>query len=183
MENKFDDNFFSKRKHIAWRAPIVCDQIIKHFNPKSVIDVGCSIGEFVKELRARNILAVGTENTKAVYPHLLIPSDLVIMHDITARRTLLAGDRYDLAMCFMVINNIPDNKWKQAAKNLAALSDTVITVVEDEEQWSSCMSQQDYYEDYTAERLFRQDLESYFDRTAIRSFRKTQVFRKREENQ
>lgn len=181
MENKFDDNFFSKRKHIAWRAPIVCDQIIKHFNPKSVIDVGCSIGEFVKELRDRNILAVGTENTKAVLPHLMIPQDLMIWHDIRGILKPHFSNRYDLAMCFMVINNLPENKWVTAARNLAALSDTVITVVEDEEQWSGCMSQQDYYEDYTAERLFRQDLESYFDKTAIRSFRKTQVFRKREE--
>lgn len=182
MESKFDDNFFSKRKHIAWRAPIICDQIIKHFNPKSVIDVGCSIGEFVKELRYRNILAVGTENTKAVYPHLLIPQDLVIINDITDR-PLILDNRYDLAMCFMVINNLPEEKWNCIAKNLTVLSDTVITVVEDEEQWSSYMSQQDYYEDYTAERLFRQDLESYFDKTAIRSFRKTQVFRKREDEE
>lgn len=178
MESKFDDNFFSKRKHIAWRAQVVCDNIINLFKPKSVIDVGCSIGEFLKEFKQRGIMINGIENTKAVLPHLMISEDDLILWDIT-NGAFIPPERYDLAMCFMVVGRLPEDKWDTIAESLVALSDTIITVVENEPLWSECMKKQGYEEDKLSADIFRNSLGDLLKQQAVKSFGSTQVFRKK----
>jgi SAM-dependent methyltransferase len=175
--NKWDKNFFSKRKHIAWRAKPVCDQIIAQFNPKSVIDVGCGIGEFLEEFKDRGIKITGTENTREVYPYLMIPLEDLIIMDITA--TPPSCSNFDIALCFMVIGRLPENTWDHCAEFLAACSDTIITVVENEWLWGTKMKQVGFVENTMETVLFRQALRPLMNKTAMRSFQHTQIFRRK----
>jgi len=174
--NQWDKNFFSKRKHIIWRAKPVCDQIVAQFNPATVIDVGCGIGEFLEEFKDRKIKITGTENTREVYPYLMIPLEDLIIMDITAKPP--SCSKFDLALCFMVIGRLPENKWHNCAEYLAVCSDTIITVVEHETKWAKCMKDVGFIEDTMETVLFRQALRPYFKKTAMRSFQHTQIFRR-----
>jgi 2-polyprenyl-3-methyl-5-hydroxy-6-metoxy-1,4-benzoquinol methylase len=175
--NKWDDNFFSKRKHIAWRANIVCGQIIKQFHPASVIDVGCGIGEFLKVFYDLGIIIKGVESTEAVLPYLMFPQDKIEIHDIVDQR-LIPDVRFDVALCFMVVGRLPERQWNNMAHALTELSDTVITVVEDNLTWQDCMAEYGYHEDLEADFEFRDALRPWFNKTAVRSFQFTQIFRR-----
>lgn len=177
MDNKWDTNFFAKRKHIAWRAKPVCDQIIQQFHPKSVIDVGCGIGEFLKDFQDRGIVSSGVELTDAVYPYLMIPKENVILHNIT-KSHLRFEDKCDIALCFMVVGRLPENTWNFVAKGLTFMADTVITVVENEWKWAKCMKKYGFYEDTMEATIFRQALRPLFNKTAMRSFQYTQIFKR-----
>jgi len=174
--NNFDDKFFSKRKHIAWRAPYVCDAIETLFHPKSVIDVGCGIGEFLKEFQARGVDTLGTENTEDVFPHLMIPQSSVEIKDILKPPRF--NRKWDVALCFMVVGRLPEDTWDKCARFLTKCSDTVITVVENEELWTECMAKRNFKLDEEATMKICALLSPWFDKTAIRSFRYTQVFRR-----
>jgi len=177
INKQWNDDFFSKRKHIAWRAKPVCDQIIKQFNPQSVVDVGCGIGEFLKEFQKCGIDIIGIEGTESVYPHLMISQDKIMIFDITDA-PICVPEKYDLATCFMVIGRLPQDKWKNAARFLAKLSDTIVTVVEDQEAWRTDMASFNFIEDIETGAIFRESLRPLLDKTAVRSFQYTQVFRK-----
>ena len=177
IDEKWNDNFFSKRKHIAWRAKPVVIQVIQQFNPQSVIDVGCGIGEFLDEFQKRGIDIIGIEGTESVYPHLMISQDKIMIFDITGA-PICIPEKYDLATCFMVIGRLPKDKWKNAARFLTKLSDTIITVVEDQEAWRTIMAQFNFIEDIEAGAIFRESLRPLLDKTAVRSFQCTQIFRK-----
>ena len=177
--DKFDKDFFSKRKHIAWRAQPVCDQLVKQFNPKSVIDVGCGIGEFLKNFLDRGIEIAGVENTEVVYPYLMIPRTTLEITDITQQIPYPGVNKFDLALCFMVIGRLPEDVWPSCAKFIASVSDTVVTVVEKEVEWTKCMKKVGFKIDNYATITFRQALKPLFNKTAVRSFQFTQVFRKK----
>lgn len=177
--NNFDEKFFSKRKHIAWRAPHVVDAIEKIIQPQSVIDVGCGIGEFLAEFRKRGVSIAGIENTVDVSPYLMIPQESVEIRDITTQQRLQR--KWDLALCFMVVGRLPQDTWYKCARFLTKCSDTVITVVEEENLWEECMLKRKFDLDVDATVKLRALLSPWFHKTAIRSFRFVQVFRRMNE--
>lgn len=178
--DKFDKTFFSKRHYIAWRAKPVCDQLMMQFKPKSVIDVGCGIGEFLKDFKDRGIEVQGIEATEDVFPYLMIPKEDIDIIDIT-KSTVSPRFGFDLALCFMVIGRLPEETWKHCAEFLASLSDTIVTVVEKEWLWTRCMNKAGFIINNSDTILFRHALRPLFNKTAVRSFQCTQVFRRKYE--
>ena len=179
MDDRWDDKFFSKRKHIAWRAQAVCDQLIKQFKPKSVVDVGCGIGEFLAYFKNKGIAISGIEGTDACYPHLMVPKSDVDIMDITDSffRPCVP---YDLALCFMVVGRLPENTWPSIAGFLTNLSDTVVTVVEKEWLWDITMKERGFAIDVIGTAIFRSALKPLFGKTAVKSFQHTQIFRRQQ---
>jgi hypothetical protein len=165
----WDSNFFKKRKYIAWRAKPIGDAIISQFCPRSIIDIGCSIGEFIKYFVDHNIDADGTEITREVEPYLMFARDRLIIQDICASMPP-PPRKYDLAMCFMVIGRLPEAYWNIAAYNLTQYSDTIVTVVEKEHRWRVSMNLHNYHENFEATAKFRYLIKTWKDKTAIRSF-------------
>ena len=175
---RWNTNFFEKRKYIAWRAEPVCDQIINLLQPKSVADAGCGIGEFLAEFKKRGAVIQGIEGTEEVRPYLICPQESVIIRDLTSEPLGLPV-KFDLAMCFMVIDAIPSGHWQQVARFLADLSDTVMTVVVDQIPWAKAMRRQKYYEDTDTATAFIDVMRPWLNHQAIRSFQYTQIFRRR----
>lgn len=165
----WDHNFFSKRRHIAWRAKPVGDAIISQFHPQSIIDIGCSIGEFIKYFVDHGIDARGTEITRDVEPYMMFAKDRLTIQDICASMPQPTR-RYDLATCFMVIGRLPEAYWNIAAYNLTQYSDTVLTVVEKEHRWRVSMNLHNYHENFDETAKFRDSIKKWKDKTAVRSF-------------
>lgn len=175
---KWNANFFNKRHHIAWRATPICDLLEKYFNFKSVIDVGCGIGEFVAEFIQRGKIAVGTEGTDNVFPFLLFPRNKMILHDLRIPEQWM-HPKFDLALCFMVIGRIDVAHWPSCTFNLCQTSDTILTVVENEPLWTEYMALRGFEEDIVMRDTLRRELLIHKNKTAIRSFyNHLQVFRR-----
>jgi 2-polyprenyl-3-methyl-5-hydroxy-6-metoxy-1,4-benzoquinol methylase len=178
MDKKFDSHFHAKRKHIAWRAEAIATQIVKQFSPKSVVDIGCSIGDILAELKKHGVIIQGIDASQEVMPYLMIPQDEFTVQDIT--EIPLAHRKHDIALCFMVIDHLPISQWNRAAQFLKAMSDVVVTVVsENQQKWTTIMRKNKFIEDKVAGEEFRLALQPLMDKTAVRSFQFAQVFRKK----
>ena len=127
MENNFDANFFKKRVHLIWRAAPITNMIMSYFKPKTMIDLGCSIGEFIREFECNGVESCGVELSQEVTPFLLCPKSSIFFKDLT--KPLKINDSFDIALCFMVVGRLPESKWGAVAKNIKKLSKTAVTVV------------------------------------------------------
>lgn len=176
--DRWDRAFFEKRIHIIWRDEPVCKALISQFRFQSVIDIGCSIGEFVKWFLDHGYDAWGIEGTKNVIPHLLFPEERLIIRDIRKLKRR-HGLKYDLAWCCMVVGRIPVEYWPTIAQNIDYLSNRVVTVVEDGVLWTSTMERVGYTENIEAANGLKQSLEPIKDKTAVRAiYNCVQVFEK-----
>lgn len=166
----FDDHFFSKRHHIAWRAPAVVDAILAVVHPQTVLDVGCSIGEFVKEFNSRNIACLGMDlNDPKDY--LLCDRSQFFKGDILQiNKTIM--DRWDLIMCVMMIQFIQKTDWPLAAEvfgRLVAPGGSVLTVTDATGFHNILIRKAPLKYNAEATREFRKLLEPFSKKTAIRA--------------
>lgn len=119
----FDSNYFRKRKYIAWRAPIVCSSIKNIFQPVSVIDFGCSIGEFVSGFNDISVPAIGFDFSEQLF-NWSEPDAPIVIWDITA--PLPTKSKFDLALCIEVLRFIPDEKIDALIENFRKHSERVL---------------------------------------------------------
>jgi len=96
------------------------------FNPKSVIDVGCGIGLWLKvwkdELGVADITGIEGDYVNAKM--LNIPAEYVRIHDL--KLPFDAQRKYDLAMSMEVAEHLPEGSADQFIKTLTSLSDVVL---------------------------------------------------------
>ena len=86
------------------------DMLIRMFNPKSVLDVGCAKGFLVKALRERGVPSWGVDISE--YAIANCPeevSDYLIEWDITSTKQLELP-HFDLAVSFDTFEHIPKDK-------------------------------------------------------------------------
>ena len=123
LEEIYGPKFFARRDKLLWRAPIVCKAIKDVFEPKSVIDVGCGIGEYVHYLNNNmNIDAWGIEGSKECLPYLT--SEKIVIQDMRLRQYVRL--RSDLAVCFEVLEHIEAEYSDIFVENLTNLSDRIL---------------------------------------------------------
>jgi len=103
----FDEKYFRKRKFLAWRALHVCSAFKSVFNPTSIIDFGCSIGELVFEFNHLCIPAIGVDNSTDLFYH-SHPETPILLWDIC--KELPTYSKFDLALCIEVIRFISDTQ-------------------------------------------------------------------------
>ena len=120
----YKGGFFKNRHKLIWRVPIFCDAIIKVFNPLSVIDVGCAIGDFVKGFRDKDIFSIGLEGSEASIPF-MVTDDYVIC-DLRERAKLNFSFDYSLCMCLEVAEHIEEEYSEVFIENLCLLSNNIL---------------------------------------------------------
>ena len=74
-------------------APGVAKAIVKVFNPESVIDLGCGMGLYIRELAKLGIRVRGYDNSRYAIDNSLSGSGTVYPHDL--RDLLRSNRRYD----------------------------------------------------------------------------------------
>lgn len=100
LNDIYRGSFFSRRYRLEWRVPYICSAIADVLQPKSLVDVGCAIGEFVKGFMDMGIDAYGLEGSANCVPYLQIPQDRLILWDL--RRPLPKQEAEGAALPFGV---------------------------------------------------------------------------------
>jgi len=119
----YGPKFFARRDKLKWRCPIICNAVNDVFEPNSVIDVGCGIGEYVQYWNEKlNTDAWGIEGSKECVPYLV--SDKIVIQDM--RLIQYVRLRSDLAVCFEVAEHIEEEYSDIFVENLTELSDRIL---------------------------------------------------------
>ncbi len=120
----YKESFFSRRHRLSWRAPIVCEAVMRVLKPRSIVDVGCGIGDYVAEFQTvYKIDACGIEGSANCLPYVVANVDRIFIRDL--REPLLMRS-FDVAMCLEVLEHIEPEYVDQLVGNLSVLSDVLL---------------------------------------------------------
>ncbi|MDQ5987802.1 MAG: hypothetical protein CSYNP_03548 [Syntrophus sp. SKADARSKE-3] len=170
--------FHENRLQFAWRSSVIGPILKQIFTPTSYLDVGCSVGEFVKWFQDEDIPSYGVEGP-------LFPSDLYL----GSPDSLIIGDlgspdmlplpTVDLLTCFIVIDRLDTKYWQQIARKLTFASDTIVTVVDENPLWTKHMEASGFTHRWDIASIITDLLEPWKDKEAIKPFYDhIQVFRR-----
>jgi SAM-dependent methyltransferase len=120
----YDKNFYFKNNYpFSYKsAKEVVPIILKHLSPKSVIDIGCGIGTWLKAFKE-----AGVEDIKGVDFHgvnTLLSESEFIRHDL--RKRLSLKRKFDLAISLEVAEHIETKYSDVFIENLTNLSDRIV---------------------------------------------------------
>lgn len=124
LEDIYKGAFFGKRYRMEWRAEPVCSAIIDVLNPQSIIDIGCAVGDLIKEFDKRGRICYGIEGAKTVLPHLMVDAEKVFIEDL--RVPINPKVFVDLVLCLEVAEHIEPEYSNQFVDNLIKFSHTVL---------------------------------------------------------
>jgi len=106
-------------------AEEIVPQIIKFFNPKSVVDVGCGIGTWLNVCKSFGINDIlGIEGHHLDTNLLMIGKDDIFFWDL--EKEFLINRKFDIALCLEVAEHISSGASARFIKSLANLSDVII---------------------------------------------------------
>ncbi len=126
LEAVYNDNFFDVQHHenVLGDTPKALAGIVKNFyNPRSVVDFGCGIGIYLRELEKLGMDVFGIDGSPAASRNLVIDKGRFLTQDCTKEFTL--PRRYDGAICFEVAEHIPTEKSRILVGNITRASDLV----------------------------------------------------------
>ncbi len=130
LEDRYDGTFFRYRRkwHIHGkqrRVPYVVQGIKEMFNPKSVIDIGCAIGDTIKGLLEVGIEAYGIEGSRAAEEYLVAPKERVRFLDLRIPIPLPVTT-FDLVHCIEVAEHIEPEYADIFLDNLVLFSNKIL---------------------------------------------------------
>jgi len=120
----YDQKFFNNALKLeAGSAQAFVDCLIKHFAPRSVIDIGCGIGLYLAEFAKNKIEILGYDGSPAAINGSLV-GDKIKLHDLSEPLNLSHG--FDLCLCLEVAEHLPAADADSLISTLTKLSDTII---------------------------------------------------------
>jgi len=123
VEQTYGAKFFARRSGFAWRRGPICEAIIRHIDPRSVIDVGCAIGDIVEGFSERGLIAMGIEGSADSLEFSMCPKQHFI---VDLRKPLVADTSFDLVTCFEVAEHIEPEYADIFMDNLVKLSRCIL---------------------------------------------------------
>lgn len=124
LKTMYKGRYFARRDSLAWRAEPVCDAIINHLHPKSIVEAGCAVGDLIKEFDKRGVICYGIEGHENVVPYLMVDREKVYIRDL--RLPLNLRLQSDLVLCLEVAEHIDEECADQFVDNLIGLSKKVL---------------------------------------------------------
>lgn len=104
-------------------ARLYVPELIKMYNPKSVVDLGCNVGWWLHSFMEHGITEVlGIDGTNMI-SELKIPSTNFFAADLTW--LLVPHDKYDLCLCLEVAEHLPIEFADTIVMHCTHFSDTV----------------------------------------------------------
>lgn len=119
--------------HNLLSPTLIIQEILEHFSPQSVIDVGCWLWTFVKVLQDKWIDAYGVDGARVEQDKLFIDQEYFIERDLEKYQTF--EQRYDLALSLEVAEHLSDKSAKDFVKTLTSSSDYIVFSAALPNQW------------------------------------------------
>lgn len=118
-------------KHIV---PVIIDLT----NPKSVIDVGCGLGTFIKVFKESGIDEIvgldGAWCNKDLLFNNIDPSEFI---EIDLRYPIKLNKRFDLVVCLEVAEHLPPDRADSFVADLISLGDVILFSAAIPDQWGT----------------------------------------------
>ena len=122
----YDKQFFSQRSPSATvgAAALVVDVVLEHFSPRTVVDIGCGNGNFVKAFQDRGIDAWGIEGSRAARGAAVVDPNCIRIFDL--REVLRIENSADLCICFEVLEHIGAKHADQVVANIVGAANELL---------------------------------------------------------
>jgi SAM-dependent methyltransferase len=123
--SEYDKNFFNKQKDRSFKsASIIAPEIIQIFNPKSVVDIGCGMGGWLKAFEQNGLSNIlGVDGDYVDTNELFIDKKNFIKHDLN---TPLKLKKFDIALCLEVAEHLEFLSSDILIETLVSASDNII---------------------------------------------------------
>ena len=134
VEKTYSEKFFVNRYKLSWRAPIVCKSIIDTFKlseiltpiQNQVIDIGCGIGDYVHWFNQNGLNAFGIEGSAVAAKYMVTRSFMIWDMRLPFTSDFINFKKYQVLICFEVVEHIEEEFINDFIDNLIMLSDTIL---------------------------------------------------------
>lgn len=125
VNNKiYDQKFFDNTLKLEGpSAKAFVAILIKHFSPKSVIDIGCGSGVYLSEFKANHKEIIGFDGSPAAIACSLV-KDKIKQHDLC--QPLNLNRQFDLCLCLETAEHLEPECAETLINSLTGLSKTII---------------------------------------------------------
>jgi SAM-dependent methyltransferase len=125
-EHFYDDEFFDMTIRTEEpSAHIVIDTLLEHYRPKSVVDIGCGCGIYMKEFLKRGVSDVlGFDGSEWALKKSMVPDGFIKIHNL--QTSLKLNRKFDMCICIEVIEHIDSEFSDKVLNTLCSLSDIVV---------------------------------------------------------
>ncbi len=105
-------------------AAEVVPLILRHFAPKTVVDVGCGSGTWTRVYKNAGARVLGIDGFNVRADQLLIAAEEFARHDL--EKPLRPGRTFDLVNCLEVAEHLPQTRAESFIADLCLLGDAVV---------------------------------------------------------
>lgn len=121
MDQQYDLSQGAKRS-----ANVIVPMVVKAYQPRSVIDVGCGVGTWLSVFAAYGVDRIlGVDGYDIDRSQLVIPEACFLARDL-ASHLLWLNERFDLAVCLEVVEHLPKERADGFIEDLTDLSGRVL---------------------------------------------------------
>jgi len=119
----YDRRFFRNTIEFeAGSAQAAAGILYRHFQPKSVIDIGCGCGIYLRQLQALGVEIAGYDGSPAALEESLV-GDKIKIADLS--QPFFPDKKYDLCLCFEVAEHLPAESADVLVDSLVRCSDII----------------------------------------------------------
>lgn len=130
----YSQTFFAHQRDGSARSADALVPIVLDIHPaRSMIDVGCGVGGWVKAFADRGVEAIGVDGDYVNREQLLVPADRFVAHDLNRPlditelcRRFGTDGRFDLTITLEVAEHLAPERSDSLVTDLCALSDVVL---------------------------------------------------------
>ena len=136
LRNLYSRKFFAHLREGSVGSARALVPIVLDIHPaRSVVDVGCGVGGWVKAFAENGVSGIGVDGAYVNREQILIPEDRFIAHDLNRELDVAdlcrryggqAHGRFDLAISLEVAEHLEPQRSDGLVRDLCALSDVVL---------------------------------------------------------
>ncbi len=123
----YDEAFYRRQREDSLRsARAVLEEFFRHYHPRSVVDIGCGVGTWLKAARSLGVADVlGIDGHGVAADQLLVEREHFLQVDLAATWPALER-RYGLAISVEVGEHLPASRAQGFVETLTRASDVVL---------------------------------------------------------
>ncbi|MHB8903839.1 MAG: class I SAM-dependent methyltransferase [Patescibacteria group bacterium] len=122
----YDHKFFKNTiKFEAESASNFVNVVLKYYQPKSIVDIGCGAGIYLKEFAQKGIKnLLGIDGSPAAREEFLLNKDKLIIFDLAKEYNF--KENYDLALCLEVAEHLEEKDADILVETITEASNNII---------------------------------------------------------